>query len=129
MKRPIFRFLPAIGWFLLSFYLLTIPGKELPAITWFDKIYGDKFVHIAMFGILVGLFLLPFRKQWSDAALLKKALLVSIVALVYGIAMEFVQKYFIPNRSFSIGDILADGVGSFIPFAWLSWRAKRKTAQ
>jgi hypothetical protein len=28
--------------------------------------------------------------------------------------MEFVQKYFIPNRSFDLGDILADGVGSGI---------------
>ncbi len=26
--------------------------------------------------------------------------------------MEFIQKYFIPNRSFDIGDIIADGIGS-----------------
>ena len=25
--------------------------------------------------------------------------------------MEFIQKYFIPNRSFDVGDIVADGVG------------------
>ena len=28
--------------------------------------------------------------------------------------MEFIQKYFIPNRSFDVGDIIADGVGSAI---------------
>jgi VanZ family protein len=26
--------------------------------------------------------------------------------------MEFVQHYFIPNRSFDLGDIIADGAGS-----------------
>ena len=31
---------------------------------------------------------------------------------VYGVIMEYVQKYFIPNRSFDIGDILADAIGS-----------------
>jgi VanZ family protein len=32
--------------------------------------------------------------------------------------MEFVQKYFVSNRSFDIGDILADGVGSFLGSAF-----------
>ncbi|HEY1872672.1 MAG TPA: hypothetical protein VGG71_16540 [Chitinophagaceae bacterium] len=26
--------------------------------------------------------------------------------------MEFVQKYFIPNRSFDVTDMIADGIGS-----------------
>jgi len=33
---------------------------------------------------------------------------------IYGIAMELVQKYFIPNRSCDLKDILADGVGCAI---------------
>ena len=28
--------------------------------------------------------------------------------------MEFVQKYFIPNRSFDVMDMIADGIGSVI---------------
>jgi VanZ family protein len=28
--------------------------------------------------------------------------------------MEFIQKYFIPNRSFDVGDIIADGIGCII---------------
>jgi VanZ family protein len=39
---------------------------------------------------------------------------IGIIGLVYGAGMEFVQKYFIPNRSFDIGDIIADGIGSAI---------------
>jgi len=34
-----------------------------------------------------------------------------VVGCFYGIAMEFVQKYFIPFRSFDLGDIIADGIG------------------
>jgi len=37
---------------------------------------------------------------------------IALSGCVYGIAMEFVQKYWIPNRSFDIGDIIADTIGS-----------------
>ncbi|MES1218090.1 MAG: VanZ family protein, partial [Bacteroidota bacterium] len=37
---------------------------------------------------------------------------VALGSGVYGVIMEYVQKYFIPNRSFDIGDILADTIGS-----------------
>ena len=36
---------------------------------------------------------------------------IMITGIVYGIAMEIVQKYFIPFRSFDLGDIIADGIG------------------
>ena len=36
---------------------------------------------------------------------------IMVVGCLYGIAMEFVQKYFIPFRSFDFGDIIADGIG------------------
>jgi VanZ family protein len=39
---------------------------------------------------------------------------VAFYFFLYGIAMEFIQKYFIPNRSFDIADIIADGIGSAI---------------
>lgn len=53
---------------------------------------------------------------------LKKLFLIAaILSLAYGIGMEFVQKYFIPNRSFDVGDIAADAVGCTIGFLY-SWR-------
>jgi VanZ family protein len=39
---------------------------------------------------------------------------IAIYFFIYGIAMEFVQKYFIPNRSFDLKDVLADGLGCSI---------------
>lgn len=43
-------------------------------------------------------------------------MIIALVVVVYGTGMEFVQKYFIPNRSFDTGDILADAIGSLIGF-------------
>jgi VanZ family protein len=34
-----------------------------------------------------------------------------LIFLGYGIIMEFVQKFYIPYRSFDIGDIIADAIG------------------
>jgi len=39
-----------------------------------------------------------------------------ITGIVYGIAMEIVQKYFIPFRSFDVGDIIADAIGCFVGY-------------
>ena len=113
MNRKIKYFLPAVFWFLLSFYLLTLPGSAVPKISWFEKMQGDKLVHIGMFAILVLLVLLPMQFRSDSPLSLKTVFAVAIGALAYGIAMEFVQEYFIPNRSFDVFDMVADGVGCF----------------
>jgi VanZ family protein len=69
-------------------------------------------VHIGMFSILVILFCRAMLKINSVEKRLKTIfILIGIIGLIYGAGMEFVQKYFIPNRSFDIGDIIADGIG------------------
>jgi len=45
-------------------------------------------------------------------SLKKNFIQTAICCLLYGIVMELIQRYFIPNRSFDNGDIIADGVGS-----------------
>jgi VanZ family protein len=108
-------------WFAFTFYLLTIPGQRLPQINWFNKLQGDKFVHIFLFFILCYFFSF-FVKDRKNV--LKFIFFISFTALLYGIAMEFVQKYYIPNRSCDVKDMLADGIGSFLSYFW--WRYKIK---
>jgi VanZ family protein len=36
--------------------------------------------------------------------------------LVYGIAIEFIQRNFVPHRSFDFFDIVADAVGCVVGF-------------
>ena len=76
------------------------------------KIWLDKWIHIGMFGIMVVLWCRGMlMKEYEIPKIRKIFLCLGIGWLLYGIGMEFVQKYFIPNRSFDTGDILADAAG------------------
>lgn len=105
-------FVPAVAWLIISIILLILPGSAFPKENWLDKIWLDKWIHIGMFAILVTLWCWAMQNKVSDGYKLKNIFIwVSLVSLAYGIGMEFVQKYFISNRSFDEGDIIADGVG------------------
>ncbi|MDE3144437.1 MAG: VanZ family protein [Bacteroidota bacterium] len=121
MRTRHLQFIPGILWLAFCFYLLTIPGKKIPQISWMDFYQADKLVHIVMFFTLG--FLFSFAVKRSD----KKYLLILMIAIggiVFGIAMEFVQKYFIPNRSFDVNDMIADGIGCLAAYFW--WRRRFK---
>ena len=124
MKPSFPFFIPAIIWFLLSFYLLTLPGTAFPTRDWFNTLQVDKWVHILLFGVLVMLFYHPFKPNWKTKSFKSIAVLMAIAALAYGVAMEFVQKKYIPYRSFDEWDIVADGIGSFLPLAIMRWKKK-----
>jgi VanZ family protein len=104
----------AILWFVFLTILLTLPGSALPQESWLNNITGlDKMIHIGLFAGLTFL--------WSGSLIkIKKISLpmqqlfvwVALGSSVYGIIMEYVQKYFIPNRSFDLWDIMADTIGS-----------------
>ena len=113
------RFIPAITWFLLSLVLLCLPGSSIPKYPWLASIHADKWVHIAMFAILCYLWSYPFAKSSLPEKKKKNwFLLILVSSISYGIMMEFVQKYWIPNRSFEFGDIMADGLGSLLAYSY-----------
>ncbi|MGZ8557770.1 MAG: hypothetical protein ACXWWC_05535, partial [Chitinophagaceae bacterium] len=56
MKNQYRYFLPAIGWFIISVILLTLPGSAFPDDGWLDKLWLDKWVHVGMFAIMTILF-------------------------------------------------------------------------
>jgi hypothetical protein len=105
-------FIPAISWAFISTVLLVIPGSAFPKETWLSKIQFDKWVHIGMFSIMVFLWCWAMMKKKNQIKNLKKTfLIIALLWLAYGIMMEFVQHYFVENRSFDVGDIVADAVG------------------
>ena len=124
MKPTIIKFIPAIIWFIISVILLTLPGSDIPKSTLFETIYFDKWVHIGMFGLLTLLFGYPYIK--TPLASVKKFTQIMFAVILYGISMEFVQKYFASERSFDIFDIMADSVGSFIGWIVLVRFLKRQ---
>lgn len=112
MKSPL---LFAISWLIISIILLTLPGSAIPKEDWLGKIWIDKWVHIGMFALMVFLWCRVILKKYLLNEKLKIFFfLIAEVCLAYGIGMEFIQKYFIPNRSFDVGDIIADAVGCSI---------------
>ena len=113
------KLLPSIAWFTIILYLLTLPGSDLPKIGWMDYIYGDKLIHMGLFFMLTFLFFWGIVSTKPGLFSKKTIFIIALFGLAYGIAMEFVQKYWIPNRSFDVWDILADGVGSFLPLLFI----------
>lgn len=112
MKPNLFQFIPGIIWVLLIFILLILPGSDIPTVDFFEIIYFDKWVHIGLFAVLTILWGYPFLK--SKLLPVTTIVFVAVIAIVYGIIMEFVQKYFAASRSFDITDIFADSAGAVI---------------
>ncbi len=123
-----FPFLPAIVFFIITVVLLTIPGDQFPKSHFFDIVYFDKWVHISMFGILCFLFSFPIKElQLSKSQKRNWFLVITLLGIVYGTLMEFVQKYWIPFRSFDLLDIAADSVGCLMSliFVHILWDSKK----
>ena len=125
VKRILLAFLPPFLFLGISIYLLTIPGKDLPQSGFFTQIpYFDKWVHIGMFGMLVYLFGVALYKTLKKGRIF--LLGVAVTGIVYGIAMEYVQRDFVSNRSFDMADIAADTVGCLLAYACLLFRFRKK---
>ena len=72
-----------------------------------------------MFAMLCYLWSYPFAKSSLPEKKKKNwFLLILVSSISYGIMMEFVQKHWIPNRSFEFGDIMADGLGTLIAYSY-----------
>lgn len=91
----------AIFWTVLIFILCTIPSENLP-----DDQPNDKISHFIAFA--------GFTFFWYFQS--SKYILVILIAIIYGIAIEFWQGILPQNfhRSFDWYDALADGIGGMI---------------
>ena len=70
-----------------------------------------------MFFLLTGLFSFPLVKDGVEKLNINKPLIaIALLVIVYGLAMEFVQKYLVYLRSFDAIDIVFDSLGSFAGF-------------
>jgi VanZ family protein len=64
--------------------------------------------------MLTFLFSWPFRKLYPAPHRLFVSIAIS--ALLYGIAMEYVQKYLTTDRDFDYADMFADGLGCLVGY-------------
>lgn len=109
------NFLPGIAWFFIILFLTCLPGKDLPKIGWLDGIYFDKWVHIGLFGFLTFLFSFPiFKSALSFNKKIYYLLIIAILCSLWGLAIEFIQKYLVTGRTFDLVDWAADSFGVLI---------------
>jgi VanZ family protein len=119
---PYRYYIPAMIWFVVLTILLVIPGSTMPKHPLFERLQIDKWVHIGLFSGLILAWTIPPAYAGIDWQ--KRAgwnLTIVLMAIGYGIIMEFVQDAWIPNRSFEAADMLADSAG-----ALLGWLVSKK---
>lgn len=107
---------PAIAVFIIVFILVILPENDLAGKdSWLNISYLDKWVHASMFAVMTFLFLLPI----AESNMFKKVkrhyfIRIGLAACMWGLTTEFIQKFFIPTRSFDLLDWAADTAGVLI---------------
>ncbi|MFM7839405.1 MAG: VanZ family protein [Chitinophagaceae bacterium] len=103
----------AISWTVLTLVLLCLPGSAIPGKGFFSIPHLDKVAHIILFGNFVLFWsLYAGRQKWAIVTLYYLIICIVLISISLGIAMEFIQLNYIPNRGFDVWDIGADGLGS-----------------
>lgn len=114
-----------LGWTLLTIGLLCLPGNALPGSGIFGIKHIDKVAHFILFGGIV-----LFWAIWTATRLAgtdtwqKKLIPILLFSIGLGVAMEFIQVNYIPNRSFDDWDIVWDAIGSLAAAVVLIYRGK-----
>ena len=119
MKLKPLLFIPAAIWFIIANILFFLPGKDLPQVTFLDELYFDKWVHIGLFSGLVFFVVFPFIK--AGRCTIKLLIKISTIFILYGILIEYIQKYFASDRSFDYTDMIADAFGCIAGSIFSMW--------
>lgn len=100
-------------WTFIILVLLVLPGAAIPGIGLFGIKNIDKVAHVILFGGFVLFWSIFFwNRKRSEKRWVGALFIITLISIVIGVIMEFVQKNYVPNRSFDIGDIWADLAGS-----------------
>jgi VanZ family protein len=106
------------AWTLMILVLLCLPGSTIADLEGPKIPHLDKYVHFLLFAAFSGLWnIYLICKRKSPERIKKGYLLVFFSAVLYGALLEVIQYYFVPERSFDMGDIAADAAGSAAAYA------------
>jgi len=104
-----------IAWTVITIILLCLPGSAIPSTGVFSTKGIDKVVHTILFGgiVLLGAFNLYYhrdnKQKWQVIIVL-----LTLFSIGLGTGLEFLQRDYIPNRSFDGYDIIADSTGAIL---------------
>ena len=123
IKRIFSHLFFPIAWTIAIQVLLCLPGSAIPSEGLFDIPHLDKIVHLFLFGGVTGLWCYYYYARGIRASKLKIIFfIIYLLIAINGILLEFVQRDYIPNRSFDQEDIIADILASSIAYGICSIR-------
>ncbi len=129
IKRLLSNIFYPIAWTIAIQVLLCLPGSTLPSEGLFSIPHLDKIVHVILFGGFTGVWCYYYYLKGKSPESLKTIFFVIyLLAAVNGIVLEYVQRNYIPNRSFDEGDIIADVIASSIAYGICSIKLIRTTS-
>ena len=125
MTRKTGYWLLAILWTSIIIFLLCMPGSQVPktAGSFTFPPGTDMAVHVVLFAVLHVLWARSFQRGFISS---EYSIRIGSFIVAFGIVMEFIQYFFVPNRSFEWEDIVADILGVVIGHFYLNLYAKRQ---
>jgi VanZ family protein len=118
------NFWPAILWAIVIFILCSTPSKSIPSSDWLRWVNFDKWVHAFLYFVL---FLACFWGYKNYKGDWKIYFFISFfTCITYGIGIELMQAFFLPDRSGDVPDAVANSMGSvfailFIKIYFKKW--------
>lgn len=117
IKRFLRTPVAAIAWTIAIQVLLCLPGSDIPSGGMFDIPNLDKIVHVFLFGGVTWVWCyFIYLNSKSIRRLTTLFFIVYLAVAANGILLEFIQRDYIPNRSFDLGDIIADVLAASIAY-------------
>lgn len=96
-------------WLLGIVYACVTPNEQMPDVHFFEGF--DKLMHFAFYFVLI-ILLLIYRLQ-QDWRTWVVGLMIILVSM-FGISIEFLQRFLEGGRSFSVADMLANNLGLIV---------------
>ena len=102
-------------WALFILVLCGMPGRDIPHISSLELMNFDKFVHAALFLVLMLLTIRGFVLQTTFLKIQQHPKMIAFVfCVVYGASLEIMQGLVFEQRNADVYDFIANSVGAAV---------------
>lgn len=111
MNRPFL--IPAIVWGAIIFFIISMPGSQLPESGLFAIPHIDKLIHAVLFFVFSFLLAYGIFKEKKAKPRLHDAIIYALVSgILYSAFTEAIQHFLVKSRFGSIYDFMANVFGT-----------------